>query len=174
MRIMRQNRLNFISFFSVFCIGLLWLSTINADELDAALQAYAETDYQTAFIKLTELAENNNPEAQYHLAFMYFGGEGVTQDDASALKWFTKAAKAGHAMAQDKLAYMYLHGRGMDASRAHAFAWYSVAAQNGIFLAKHVSNILKTKMNYEEYSLAEQLSDEFITKYRAPSPPSSD
>ena len=35
---------------------------------------------------------------------MYDNGEGVPEDDATAVKWFTKAAEQGHAKAQYNLA----------------------------------------------------------------------
>lgn len=143
----------------------LCLPTI-ADELTTAVIAYEQGDYQTAFEQFTQLAHQNNAEAQYNLAFMYFGGEGIPQDDAKAAYWFEQAAKLAHAGAQDTLAYLYLHGRGLDADPVQAYAWYRVAAENGIFLAKNISENLKKEMNTEERIHADLLSGEYIREYK--------
>jgi len=140
--------------------------TANANGLVTAITAYENGDYQTAYEQFTQLALKDNAEAQYNLAFMYFGGEGIPQDDVKAAFWFEKAAKSGHAGAQDTLAYMYLHGRGLDADRVRAYAWYSVAADNGVFLAKNVSENLKRQMDPSERVHAELLTREYLNKYK--------
>ena len=45
------------------------------------------------------------------LGNMHANGEGVTENDAEAVKWFHKAADQGHAEAQNNLALMYFNGR---------------------------------------------------------------
>ena len=94
------------------------------EELTTALSAYEQGDFYLAHEIFTQLAEDHNQEAQYNLAFMYFGGDGVVQDDMKAAFWFEQAAKAGHAAAQDTLAYMYLNGRGRNVDRILAYVWY--------------------------------------------------
>jgi TPR repeat protein len=159
-----NNILNFRKLVFITCI-IFSLPAI-AEELATALSAYEQGDYQIAYEKFTQLAKQNNAEAQYNLAFMYFGGEGITQDDEKAAYWFKQAAKLAHAGAQDKLAYLYLHGRGLIADRIQAYAWYRVAAENGIFLAKNISENLKKGMNTEERIHADLLSSEYIKEYR--------
>ncbi|MCZ6804405.1 MAG: tetratricopeptide repeat protein [Proteobacteria bacterium] len=150
----------------VYLILLVFGIPVNASEITAALNAYENEDYQTAYKQLTQLALKDNAEAQYNLAFMYFGGDGIPQDDVKAAFWFEQAAKSGHAGAQDKLAYMYLHGGGLDTDRVQAYAWYSVAADNGIFLAKNVSEILKNQMGTTERVHADLLSLEYLKKFK--------
>jgi len=149
-----------------FLVLLVVAIPVNASELTAAVNAYENGDYKTAYEQFTQLALKDNTEAQYNLAFMYFGGEGVTQNDVKAAFWFEQAAKSGHAGAQDTLAYMYLHGRGLDADRVRAYAWYSVAADNGIFLAKNVSDNLKKQMGAAERVQADLLTREYLKKYK--------
>jgi len=143
----------------------LCLSAI-ADELTTAITAYEQGNYEVALKQFTQLAQQNNAEAQYNLAFMYFGGEGVPQNDSKAAHWFEQAAKLAHAGAQDTLAYLFLHGRGVDANKIQAYAWYRVAAENGIFLAKNISENLKKEMNTEERIHADLLSSEYIKNYK--------
>jgi len=93
-----------------------------ADDLRTAVSAYESGDYQTAYEQFTRLALKNDTEAQYNLAFMHYGGDGIPQDDVKAAYWFEQAAKSGHASAQDTLGYMYLNGRGHDTDRVRAYA----------------------------------------------------
>jgi TPR repeat protein len=141
-------------------------SPTNAYDITTAMEAYESGDYQTAHNQFTTLALNDDPEAQYNLAFMFFGGEGVTQDDARAAFWFEQAAVLGHAAAQDTLAYMYLNGRGLKADRAQAYAWYTLAANNGVYLAKNVAENLIKQMDSTERAHAELLSREYLEKYK--------
>lgn len=148
-------------------ICLVYSSFIFADDdLSVALSAYEQGNYQSAFLQFTQLAEQDNPEAQYNLAFMYFGGEGIEQDDVKAAYWFEQAAKAGHAAAQDTLGYMYLNGRGLKKDRVRAYAWYSLAADNGIFLAKNVCKNIKTQMGPAERVHADNLTREYLKKFK--------
>lgn len=157
--------MNFREFVFIACLAF-HLPAIAEDELTTAMTAYEQGNYQIAHEQFTQLALQNNAEAQYNLAFMYFGGEGVPPDDIKAAFWFEQAAKLAHAGAQDTLAYMYLHGRGVDADRVKAYAWYSVAAKNGIFLAKNISENLKKQMNITERIHADLLSSEYIKDYK--------
>ncbi|GJM05649.1 MAG: hypothetical protein DHS20C09_16450 [marine bacterium B5-7] len=131
-----------------------------------AIDAYESGDYQTAHEQFTLLAKNNDAEAQYNLAFMFYGGEGVKQDDKQAIFWFAQAAKLGHAQAQDKLAYMYLNGRGVGIDHVQAYAWYTLAAENGVFLAKNISKKLIKQMSPAERTHAELLSREYLEQYQ--------
>jgi uncharacterized protein len=149
----------------VFISSLIFSLSSYADELTSALGAYEQGHYDIALQKFTQLAQENNAEAQYNLAFMYFGGEGVTQNDEKAAYWFEQAAIQSHASAQDTLAYLYLNGRGLKVDRIEAYAWYRVAAENGIFLARNISEKLKINMNTEERIHADLLSTEYIKKY---------
>ncbi|MBL1142304.1 MAG: sel1 repeat family protein [Proteobacteria bacterium] len=132
----------------------------------SAITAYEQGKYDVAFEQFTQLAQQDNAEAQYNLAFMYFGGEGVPQNDSKAAYWFEQAAKQAYAGAQDKLAYLYLNGRGHKIDRIQAYAWYRVAAENGIFLAKTISENLRKGMGSEEQIHADMLSSEYIKKYK--------
>jgi Sel1 repeat-containing protein len=151
----------------IFIVGIVFYFPVSADdELTSAIAAYEQGNFEIAHETFSRLALKDNPEAQYNLAFMYYGGEGVKQDDVKAAFWFKQAAKSAHAGAQDTLAYLYLHGRGLKADPVQAYAWYRVAAENGIFLAKNISKSLKNKMNTEERIHADLLSSEYIKEYK--------
>ena len=51
-------------------------------------------------------AEQGDAAAQYGLGYLYWHGiEGVNRDQATALRWFEKAAAQGHQYAKSYLAY---------------------------------------------------------------------
>jgi TPR repeat protein len=145
---------------------VFYLPVIADDGLTTAITAYEQGNFRTAYKQFTQLAHQNNTEAQYNLAFMYFNGDGISQDDVKAAFWFEQAAKSAHAGAQDTLAYLYLHGRGLDTDQVQAYAWYRVAAKNGIFLAKNISENLKKQMNIDERMQADLLGSQYIKKYK--------
>ena len=62
-------------------------------------------------------ARQGNAESQYTLGTMYELGEGVTEDDKEAFKWFSLAASQGYAKAQNNLGYMYDLGEGVEQIR---------------------------------------------------------
>jgi TPR repeat protein len=159
----KRKRIRNCRLLFLLCLGFSALT--HAYDITTALEAYETGDYQTAQTQFNALALNDNPEAQYNLAFMYFGGEGVPQDDSKAAFWFERAAKLGHPAAQDTLAYLYLNGRGVSVDRIQAYAWYTLAAHNGVFLAKNVSERLRQQMNATERAYAENLSREYLEKY---------
>ena len=57
--------------------------------------------------------------------------EGVTQDDAEAVRWYRLAAEQGDAWAQTNLGVMYENGRGVTQDDAEAVRWYRLAAEQG-------------------------------------------
>ena len=60
----------------------------NARPFDDALAAANRGDYATAFRLYRPLADQGYDGAQNNLGFMYANGQGVTQDDATAVKWY--------------------------------------------------------------------------------------
>ena len=55
------------------------------------------------FIDVQKLAQQGNPEAQYHLGMMYNNGLGIKQDPQKAFDWFSKAANSGEPLAAYKI-----------------------------------------------------------------------
>jgi hypothetical protein len=56
-------------------------------------QTKAETQAEkAAFDETHARAERGDPEAQFELGLLYFGGHGVSRDDVQAVAWWRKAA----------------------------------------------------------------------------------
>ena len=83
------------------------------------------------FNETQRLANQGIGDAQFNLGLMYNNGNGVRQDYAKAMEWYTKAANQGHADAQANLGYIYQYGNGVRQDYAKAREWYLKAANQG-------------------------------------------
>ena len=81
-------------------------------------------------------AEQGDASSQYHLAFMFYDGEGVDLNYDEAFKWFHKSAEQEFAAAQYNVATMYKMGKGVEADDAKAVEWLKKAAENGNQMAQ--------------------------------------
>lgn len=111
----------------VAVLGLLTAIPCHAEKLTA----YGTDDQPKALSKLQSDAEQGNITAQKRLAGMYAIGEGVKEDDAQAIAWWTRAAQAGDAEAQWELGEQYTGGPRIKRDYPQAVVWYRKAAQQG-------------------------------------------
>jgi|TARA_B110000908_G_scaffold154348_1_gene191585 hypothetical protein len=59
------------------------------------LEAYNSGDFKTALAEWTPIAEQGDAYVQNNLGLIYDSGEGVPENDKTAVKWYTKAAEQG-------------------------------------------------------------------------------
>ena len=78
-----------------------------------------------------KMAERGDAEAQFHLAGLYFSGDGVIRNERDAAKWYRKAAEQGHVEARHCLAGLYFTGIGVGRNYTEAEKWYRKAAEHG-------------------------------------------
>jgi TPR repeat protein len=90
-------------------------------------KASPDSNYQ----RCSQEALKGDSIAQYYMAQMYRKGDGVTQDDKEALRWYRKAAVQEYRLAQFNLGWMYDTGQGVEANPEEAIAWYGEAAKQG-------------------------------------------
>ena len=102
-----------------------------AADFNKGLKAAQSGDFKTALIEWTPLAEQGDVDAQYNLGLMYSKGEGVPQNDKTAVKWHTKAAKQGNAKAQYSLAVYYYLGGPVPVSYLRSYMWTNLSEYNG-------------------------------------------
>jgi len=119
----------------------------------AGVWGYTLTPEQIAQWK--EAAENGNASAQFNLGQMYDNGEGVTEDDREAVKWYRMAAEQGEATmnrtaAQQSLGDAYDKGNGVNQNLIQAYVWYNMAAANGHEGAKKAKTALVEEMTNEQ------------------------
>jgi len=90
-------------------------------------------------------ADGGNTPSQVYLGWVYETGFGVTQDYATAVTWYTKAAEQGDAQAQNNLGRMYSTGEGVAKDYGKAVDWFRKAAEQGDLAAE--SNLGAAYMN---------------------------
>ena len=102
---------------TTICLSLtILLGNVGMSEsadLQKGLTAYQRGDYATALREWTPLAILRNAAAQFNLGVMHEKGQGVPQNDKTALKWYRLAAEQGNAAAQFNLGVMYNEGEGV-------------------------------------------------------------
>ena len=135
-------------------------------QFDEGVVAYLTGDYDKAFNTMQSLSEvSNHGLAQYYLGMMYLRGQGAEQDDKSAGQWFRRAAKNHIPQAQYKLGQLYMQGRGVPQDYEFAYAWFRTSASLQHEKANSAVDKAKAKLSTRELGEAEQLSQEFISKY---------
>jgi uncharacterized protein len=117
--------------------------------LTLALPAYAANE--DLFIKMKQLAENGDPEAQYHLGMFYNNGIGTAKNAQLAFEWFQKSAAGGDPLGNYKLG-CYYGGQGqfiITVDHEKALQYKLIAAKAGYSLAQYdVANMLLEKGDY--------------------------
>ena len=107
-------------------------------ETDAALckAAYKAQKFKDALPLCLRAAnaEDADSKALISLASLYESGQGVTKDEAEAVKWYRKAAEQGNASAQYDLGGMCLRKR----DYTEAVKWFRKAAEQGYAIAQVV------------------------------------
>ncbi|MFT4560670.1 MAG: TPR repeat protein [Gammaproteobacteria bacterium] len=99
--------------------------------LDDAKQALADRQFALAAQLFTQLANAGNAEAQAHLGYLYFRGEGVEKDIDVGIGWYRRAAVLGNRDAQYNLGVAHAFGEGVEQSDVEAVHWYRRAAEQG-------------------------------------------
>jgi len=95
---------------------------------------------------------------------MYEDGHGVPENDATAVKWYTKAAEQGDAAAQNNLGVMYEDGHGVPQDNVMAYMWWNLAAAQGDENAKENKGKLQDSMTSAQIEEAQTLSRECLAK----------
>ena len=103
-----------------------------ATDFDKGLKAAQSGDFKTALAEWMPLAEQGNANAQRNLGLMYDNGDGVQENDKTAVKWYTLAAEQGLDQAQSNLGLMYENGIGVQENHETAVKWYTLAAEQGL------------------------------------------
>ena len=85
----------------------------------------------TPLAKLKQQALQGDAEGQYRLGVRYTNGSGVTQNYATAARWFNEASIQGHQGAEYMLAIAYSTGRGIPARPDLAVGLFTRAAKSG-------------------------------------------
>jgi TPR repeat protein len=80
---------------------------------DPGWDAYATGDFELAHEYWLEDAYAGDPNAQFHVAYLYEAGKGVDVDYGAAFFWYEKSAAAECRISECNLANLYMDGRGV-------------------------------------------------------------
>ena len=86
--------------------------------------------------ELRAKAEQGDAKAQVVLGANYAEGNGVSQSNTEAVKWFRKSAEQGLAEAQFALGGCYLEGKGISKNETEAAKWFRKSAEQGFAAAQ--------------------------------------
>ena len=112
-------------------VGVAQTLGLARETADAAYHAYQEGRYPAALRLARPLADEGNAGAQSILGLLYYRGQGVQQDFATAATWLRKAADQDDATAQFHLGVMFFQGQGVPQDKTEAMKWFRRAADLG-------------------------------------------
>ena len=139
-------------------------STPSAGESRAVSQSPAATPAVAS--DLRALAEHGDPAAQFAMGARYATGEGVPQDYAEAVGWFTKAAEQGHVAAEATLGAYYWAGRGVPTDLSKAYFWSLLAEAGGDEASKSRVALLASRLNRGQIVAAQQQANDWIRQHQ--------
>jgi TPR repeat protein len=116
---------------SLLAIGLMQSSVGMTGEAQSATasQISVVTLSSADVSQLKTKAETGDVEAQVKLAEAYQDGNGVSQNDGLAARWYRRAAEQANPAAQNALGNMYRVGSGVEKNKEEAVNWYRKAAR---------------------------------------------
>jgi TPR repeat protein len=106
-------------------------------------------------------ASQGDAGAQYNLGVMYAKGDGVPQDDATAVTYYRKAADQGHATAENDLGIMYAKGRGVPQDYVLAHMWFNLSEARGDQIAVKNRDLVARLMTPAQIAEAQKLAREW-------------
>ena len=115
--------------------------------------AWASSEREALFAKLSMMAKQGNPEAEYHVGMMLNNGIGVMRNPSQAFSWFEKAARGGQALASYKEGCYYAGQCPgvVPIDEEKALEYKLIAAKAGYSLAQHdVAGLYARQGHYEE------------------------
>ena len=122
--------------------------------------------------QLQQLAQKGDPAAQNALGLRYASGNGVSQDDSEAARWFTKAAENGNVKAQALLGTRYWAGRGVPTSLNQAYFWTILARAAGDKNSKTFAEFLASRMTRAQAAAIEQQANIWYQQHQSRAKPS--
>jgi len=122
--------------------------------------------------QLQKLAQKGDPVAQNALGLRYASGNGVSQDDSEAARWFTKAAENGNVKAQAALGTRYWAGRGVPTSLTQAYFWTVLARAAGDKNSKTFAEFLASHMTRAQAAAIEQQANVWYQQHESRAKPS--
>lgn len=138
----------------LFCVLISLSHQVAAGPFEQGMESLRNGDFAEAFCLWRPLATQGNPEAAYHLGWLYANGNGLRVDIKKAIHWWTQAADQGHVDAMFALGLTYTTGEGIQSDPSKALDWYIRAAVAG---HEDAREMIRTKVWTGAEEVQEQL-----------------
>jgi TPR repeat protein len=145
--------------------ALLLAAPAAADDFARGLSAYNAADYAAAFDAWYPLAEEQDAKAQTAIAFLYFKGLGVRQDDVRAADWYRRAAQRGRPEAQFFLGMLYHLGRGVPQNDGLAHVWCEIALAGGFTAGLECRDAASARLTDAEVRQAARTAAQWLERH---------
>jgi hypothetical protein len=153
--------------------GATHLESVLASSPSPAAITAASPSADTATVEqLAQMAEKGDSRAQNLLGLRYVSGEGVTQDEREAVRWFTKAAEQGNVSAQSKLGSIYFRGRDIPQNLNQAYFWMVLARANGDENSKVLAPLVAARLTRAQVTSIELEASHWLDQHNAGAKPS--
>ena len=153
---------------NLFLLKILLLSLISFSswgaDIQKGLDAANNGDFETALSEWRPLAEQGYARAQSNLGVMYENGNGVLQDNKTAVKWYTLAAEQGYARAQSNLGNAYFKGEGVLQDYVYAHMWGNISSSHGSENGRKLRDVAAEQMTPSQIEKAQKLARECVAK----------
>ncbi|KTC78072.1 tetratricopeptide repeat protein [Legionella brunensis] len=90
----------------IIILVLAEFACASRSNLIEGIKSFRVQDYRQAFVRLKPEAKKGQPDAQYAVGYMYYYGQGVTENRKKAWYWINKAAQQGQRDALAALAIL--------------------------------------------------------------------
>lgn len=97
----------------------------------SCLNIHGQVVDSDSFAELRAEADQGRADAQAVLGWCYSEGKGVPQNQAEAVRWYSKAANQGNAGGQFRLGFHYLSGLGVEKNEKEGVKWLMKSAMQG-------------------------------------------
>ena len=128
----------------------LLMTTLFGVTFEEATINFNKKNYIEAYDQFSELALNDDANAQYNIGLMNYKGLGVNKNYKLAFFWYEKSALNGNPAAQNNLAHMYHLGESVKKDLELAEKWYKISAEaNYPFAQLNMGMLYDTSSNEE-------------------------
>jgi TPR repeat protein len=148
----------------ILSLFLLIANPVASADYQRGVDAALQRDFVTTLREWNPLAEQGGATSQFQLGWLYYEGNGVTQNYETALKWYRLAAEQGYAYAQSALGRMYADGHGVSQDYTRAYMWFSIAASLWDPDAGKQRDLVTNKLTAAQLKAAHRLVHECVQK----------
>nr|WP_281373866.1 tetratricopeptide repeat protein [Parvularcula dongshanensis] len=118
------------------------------DPVERAIELLGDGAYEEARALLAPIADGQDSDAAYVLAYMEEHGLGAPADRDEARRLYVSAAMAGQPDAQYELGELAYTGEGVQQDLDRAYAWFNLAATQGHARATYMLGLMHAEGQY--------------------------